>query len=119
MTSHVLHQQNITTREKMTSGELERSGQLTIANSLVQDILERPKKRMQISTFATCQDLVFKIEPIKDSVFNFCKQPGKKEKWDVWRELGVCKLPGISSKPSSRCRYWCPCKEHHLSLIFR
>jgi hypothetical protein len=66
MTSHVLHQQNITTREKMTSGELERSGQLTIANSLVQDILERPK-RMQISTFATCQDLVFKIEPIKEA----------------------------------------------------
>jgi hypothetical protein len=46
----VLHQQIITTGEKMTSGELERSGQLTIANSLVQDILERPKKRMQIST---------------------------------------------------------------------
>jgi hypothetical protein len=67
MTSHVLHQQNITTREKMTTGELERSGQLTIANSLVQDISERPKKRMQISTFATCQDLVFKIEPIKEA----------------------------------------------------
>jgi hypothetical protein len=119
MTSHVLHQQNIITGEKMTSGELERSGQSTIANSLVQDISERPKKRMQISTFATCQDLVFKIQPIKDSVFNFCKQTGKKGKLDVWRELGVCKLPGISSKPSSRCRYWCPCKEHHLSLIFR